>query len=173
MKKGFTLIELIIVMVIVTILVTIAVPKYKGAMERGRGLELIANGQAVSDAVNAYYVVKGNTYNPNNLEDTDNIEHALCDYAVGEPVCLLNTSPVGVAGITKSDNYQLSIDATTATAPRVDVQRINLGSKNYTLHFVNENGETTERYCTGYEKYCNILGADQQVTRNGSTAWLF
>jgi prepilin-type N-terminal cleavage/methylation domain-containing protein len=39
MKKGFTLIELLIVMVVVAVLVTVTAPKYKVAMEKGRGLE--------------------------------------------------------------------------------------------------------------------------------------
>ena len=62
MKKGFTLIELLVVMVVVTVLVTVALPKYKVAMEKGRGLEGFRNAAALSDGLNAFYVRQGNTY---------------------------------------------------------------------------------------------------------------
>ena len=57
MKKGFTLIELLIVMVIVGVLVTVSLPKYRASMERGRATEGINNVRAISDAVNAKYVM--------------------------------------------------------------------------------------------------------------------
>ena len=62
MKKGFTLIELLIVMVVVGILVTIALPKYNASLERGRSMEAITNLKAASEAVNARYIIHGNTY---------------------------------------------------------------------------------------------------------------
>lgn len=62
MKKGFTLVELLIVMVIVGTLVTIALPKYQAALERGRAQEAFTNLKTASDIINAQYVLNGNTY---------------------------------------------------------------------------------------------------------------
>ena len=62
MKKGFTLVELLIVMVIVGTLITIALPKYQAAMERGRAQEAFANLKAASDILNTYFVLNGNSY---------------------------------------------------------------------------------------------------------------
>lgn len=71
MKKGFTLVELMMVMVIVGILVVIALPKYNEALERSRALEGINVLKAVSDAINAQYVLDGNQYKSQNLSRID------------------------------------------------------------------------------------------------------
>ena len=71
MNKGFTLVELLIVIVIVGILVTIAMPKYQAAMECGRAQEGLANLKAASEVINAQYVLDGNTYvRENSVKDT-------------------------------------------------------------------------------------------------------
>ena len=67
MNKGFTLVELLIVIVIVGILVTIALPKYNAALERGRAQVALANLRAASDLINAHYVLNGNTYDRTSL----------------------------------------------------------------------------------------------------------
>lgn len=71
MKKGFTLVELMMVMVIVGILVVIALPKYNEALERSRALEGINVLKEVSDAINAQYILDGNTYNGPSLSGMD------------------------------------------------------------------------------------------------------
>lgn len=62
MRKGFTLVELLIVMVVVGILVTVALPKYRTSLLRGRALEGINNLRAASEAVNARYVLNEGSY---------------------------------------------------------------------------------------------------------------
>lgn len=62
MKKGFTLVELLMVMVIVAILVVVALPKYNGALERSRSTEGITLIKDVSDYVNMRYVLNNFTY---------------------------------------------------------------------------------------------------------------
>ena len=57
MQKGFTLVELLIVVVIVGVMVAIALPQYKRATERGRMMEGIANLRAVTDYMNTRYVL--------------------------------------------------------------------------------------------------------------------
>ena len=59
MKKGFTLVELLIVMVIVGTLVTVALPKYQRSLERGRALEGIRNVQYVAEYAAAKHMATG------------------------------------------------------------------------------------------------------------------
>jgi len=155
MKKGFTLIELIIVMVIVTILVTIAVPKYRGAMERGRGTQAIVSVQALSDNVNAIYVVNGNTYG------NDNELNALPSRAMEW------------GGNTTSNLFTYDISVFTPGNIFVSAERQNLGNKSYTILFVNQGGDVADRYCLGYAPYCNLLGATIPTNTPRGNGWRF
>ena len=154
MKKGFTLIELLVVMVIVGILITIGMPKYKTAMERGRGLEGIANAGAISDAANAYYLQNYNTYG-SSADLTGYINR------------------VSEAAASKFfQNPQIALSGNTVT---VTLQRTNINEKTYKIVFVNQDGNTTQRYCvcvrgTGCERYCKALGANTPRSGGG---WLF
>lgn len=141
MKKGFTLIELLIVMVVVGILVTVALPKYKTALEKGRGLEGVANAAAVSEAINAYYVKNGNSYGS-----------AADVRAFAE-----------VAGITQTKNF----NAPVLSGTTVKVQR---STGSYTIVFENANGEVSSRYCTGNVKFCKALGASKNASGGSCTA---
>jgi len=137
--------ELLIVMVIVTVLVTIAVPKYKGAMERGRGLQAIASVQALSDNLNAIYVMNDNTYG------SDSQLTALPG----------RTKELG--GNTKTDLFTYTIEVKTPGTISVTGERKNLGSSGYKIIFLNQNGELTYRCCTGYQPYCKLLGASKAI----------
>jgi general secretion pathway protein G len=55
LQKGFTLIELIIVMAIVSLLLTLAAPRYFKSIERSKETVLRANLAATRDALDKYY----------------------------------------------------------------------------------------------------------------------
>ncbi len=144
MKKGFTLVELLIVMVVVAVMVTLAVPKYKVAMEKGRGLEGLHNAAAISDALNAFYIQDGNTYHSNRLQ-----------------------SAVDAAGTTQSKHFVCSIREGQVDYQHVMCERT---TGKYVIWFMNEDGEITNRECSGDEKYCKALGATKP---SGTNIWSF
>ena len=150
MKKGFTLIELLVVIVIVGILVTVALPKYRTAMEKGRGLEAVANAGALSDALNVYYVRNYNSY-----AQSSNSAKSAAAFA----------AQTGQQTTNKFFTYTVSSSTST---PTVTLSRAGLGAKAYNIVFVNSNGEVSERYCTGYKRYCQALGA---VTPRAGGGW--
>lgn len=55
MRRGFTLIELIVVMAIVALLVTIATPRYFAHLERSKEAVLRADLAAMRDALDKFY----------------------------------------------------------------------------------------------------------------------
>lgn len=137
MKKGFTLIELLIVMVIVGVLVTVSLPKYRASMERGRATEGISNVRAISDAVNAKYVMNENSYSLAGLTDS-------------------NGNVTGV-DMTKSVNF--STPKMTLSDSKVTVTTTRTGS--YTLTATNQNGELISIECTGDAETCQNIGMEK------------
>ena len=60
-RKGFTLLELIVVLIVMAALVAIALPQYLGFVERGRASEAIAGISAIRAAEESNFVMR-NTY---------------------------------------------------------------------------------------------------------------
>lgn len=71
--KGFTLVELLIVVVIVGVLVAVALPKYQRSVERGRALVGLAALRQYADRMNAWYI-KNDRY-PQGLTDLNKIKY--------------------------------------------------------------------------------------------------
>jgi general secretion pathway protein G len=59
MRKGFTLIELMIVLAIVATLLSIAVPRYYSSIDRSKEAVLKENLYQMRDAIGKYYADKG------------------------------------------------------------------------------------------------------------------
>jgi len=58
-RRGFTLIELMVVMVLIAILLTIAVPRYFGTVDNGKLSVQRQNIAALRDAIDKYYGDEG------------------------------------------------------------------------------------------------------------------
>jgi len=67
MRKGFTLIELIVVMAIIALLVSIAAPRYFAHIERSKEAVLKQDLQVLRDAIDKYHGDKGQY--PASLDD--------------------------------------------------------------------------------------------------------
>ncbi|MBR4356203.1 MAG: type II secretion system protein [Elusimicrobiaceae bacterium] len=74
MKKGFTLMELLVVILIMGILAGVALPQYRSAVERARTAELLTNGRIFRDAMNRAVEIS-----PNDLPN----ERAALDVRIG------------------------------------------------------------------------------------------
>lgn len=69
MKKGFTLMELLVVVLIIGVLAAIALPQYQKAVARSRLAGLIALASSIAQAEQRYYMANGKyTSNAENLD---------------------------------------------------------------------------------------------------------
>jgi prepilin-type N-terminal cleavage/methylation domain-containing protein len=78
-KKGFTLIELMIVVAIVGILAAIAIPAYNDYVNRAKMSEVLAVFDAVTTGANEYYAVVG--YFPSQGYGANNLAYYSVQYA--------------------------------------------------------------------------------------------
>ena len=66
-RKGFTIIELLIVIAVIAILVGIALPRFRGMQEEGKIAQAKAELRTLQTAVESYYIHNSNTY-PANID---------------------------------------------------------------------------------------------------------
>lgn len=69
MKKGFTLMELLIVMIIVAVMATVAIPQYRRAVERGRAMEGLTNARQAAENIITYWVINDDLPNNDGIAD--------------------------------------------------------------------------------------------------------
>lgn len=66
-QKGFTLIEMLVVMAVVALLLSIALPRYFGSLEKSKEVALKENLQTMRTGIDKFYADKG--HYPETLED--------------------------------------------------------------------------------------------------------
>lgn len=118
-KPGFTIVELLIVIVVIAILAAISVVAYNGVQQRARNSQRVHDIQAVTQALELYYIDKGSypnyyNYTPGSTAinsgwstTTDgswsNLVQALLPYATNLPSSTGVTS--GTPAISGGTNY--------------------------------------------------------------------
>ena len=65
--KGFTLVELLVVVIIIAVLAAVALPQYKKAVIKTKYMELISIGKKIEQAQNLYFLENG--FYATNLEE--------------------------------------------------------------------------------------------------------
>ena len=122
-KKGFTLVELVVVIAILGILAGIAIPRFMDATASARGSKIVADLRTIDSAITMYYAKVGTTPTMSNLTTNG-------AYLASEP-----KPPVGDAIVTNSSGTAVkhNVASTTTsyaiTTPTSGTARATINSK--------------------------------------------
>lgn len=99
LRRGFTIVELLIVIVVIAILAAISIAAYNGIQDRARTSAVMSAAKQVSDAVALYAVEHGDSYPSSladvNIEDTDSTTYQYRALSSSTPATWCATVTVG------------------------------------------------------------------------------
>lgn len=83
-KKGFTLIELIVVMAVILVLSSFLMPKFKGYREKATKLKVIDTGRQIYSAAFVSYMENDNEYSKDSIQSAVNELVGIANISVSE-----------------------------------------------------------------------------------------
>ncbi len=147
-KKGFTLIEILVVVLIIGILAAIAVPQYQKSVWKSRATGMLFNLKSLHEAVKVYQLA--NSANPSNINKLD---ISLNNY---KQACV-NTGPSFTESSCKADKYSnlfLNINTNTGKGTGEVFSQFNIGP--YKSGGFSIAGNTV--ICWEYPSYISLKG---------------
>lgn len=111
-RKGFTLVELVVVIAILGILAGLAIPRFMDASETARGARIIADMRTIESAESMHYATKGTFVNMATLVSDGNL-------AV-EPIPPQGSYKIAESGVTGSNTattYTVNVTAANGDIP--------------------------------------------------------
>ena len=79
-KKGFTLLELLVVVLIIGILASIALPQYRRAVEKAKLSDALIKGKAIKESIERYFLASDSHCDPDHYADCLDIELTECEW---------------------------------------------------------------------------------------------
>lgn len=149
MKKGFTLMELLVVVLIVGILSAVALPQYEKAVEKSRSAEALSLLKSIHQAQKIYFMQTGT--HTSKLDDLDITFSGAADHDMGS----------GITGKkTKYFVYYTNFDSNGSTG--LAARRLNTDNTTLYAFNIGESGQDDLwRCCYMQEKYkdlCRVMG---------------
>jgi prepilin-type N-terminal cleavage/methylation domain-containing protein len=120
MKKGFTLIELMVVILIVAILAAVAIPILRGRLEAAKWSEGKATMGSIATAIRAYHAEKGPTGTAPTILGTGNTGLGFNTAAGGDLDGTYFTSGCYAFNVTAMNPLAFTVTCTAATSTRAE-----------------------------------------------------
>ncbi len=150
MKKGFTLLELLVVVLIIGILAAIALPQYQKTVDKARVSEVVQNLRVLQQAVDEWYLAHPNTDSMWGEEAFNNLSIELPCESDEYEVCVINkhTYRVEISSSGMADVYSY-LDGHTYHWVTIGAARRN-GTWD---HWCGYNGKREKAICESLQGY--------------------
>jgi prepilin-type N-terminal cleavage/methylation domain-containing protein len=136
-SKGFTLVELMIVVIIVGILAAVAIPLYSQSVDRSRATEAVAALGSIRSAMRNYYAEHGTYVNATFTDGAPVSTSGLLDVAeVDLDARYFSSECYTFNGAPTADAFSIKCDGSASTAPAA-------GDVAHLTRYIDENGEIT------------------------------